>query len=122
MDADAAERLHHLIVARALYEDRRRNVRASGGVDVGSAVDTVIVEDDDADREAIPADRLHFHAAEAEGAVALDREHGFAGLYRCRDRKARADTHDAPGADVQAFARLVDGEDATGEGDGVGAF
>src|SRR5262249_19328866 len=35
---------------------------------------------------------------------------------------ARADTHDAPGADVQAFARLVDVDDATGEVEGVGAF
>src|SRR5262249_20282926 len=101
--ADPAERLHHLIVARALDEDGCRNVRASRGVDVRSAVDAVIVEDDDADREAVPADRLHFHAAETEGAVALDREHWLAGLYRGGDGKARADAHDAPGADVQAF-------------------
>src|SRR5262249_26348350 len=35
---------------------------------------------------------------------------------------AHADAHHAPGADVQAFARLVNVDDAAGEIEGVGAF
>ncbi len=78
MHADAAERLHHLVVARALHEDRRRRIGARR-IDVGAAIDAVIVEDDDADRQVVPADRLDLHAGEAESAVALDREHRVAG-------------------------------------------
>src|SRR5438128_2489022 len=47
---------------------------------------------------------------------------GFAGLDRGRDGKAHADAHDAPGADVQALARLVHVDDAAGEIERVGAF
>src|SRR5216684_5545757 len=46
VDADAAERLHHLVVARSLDEDSRRYIGAAGRIDVGSAIDAVIVEDD----------------------------------------------------------------------------
>src|SRR5580704_14066545 len=78
VDADAAESFHHLVVARTLDEDGGGDVRSSGGIDVGSAVDAVIVEDDNAHRKVIPADRFHFHAGKAEGAVALHGEHGLA--------------------------------------------
>src|ERR1700730_1864499 len=67
IDAGAAERLHHLVVARSLDEDGRRNVGTAGRIDVGSAVDAVIVEDDDADRQIVAADGLDLHAGEAEG-------------------------------------------------------
>src|SRR5262249_49919387 len=42
VDADAAERLHHLVVARALHEYGRRRVGARL-VDVGAAIDAVVV-------------------------------------------------------------------------------
>src|SRR5260221_14319696 len=122
MDADASKCLHHLVVARAFDEDGCRNVRTPRGVDVGSAVDAVVVEDDDADRKAVPADRFHFHSGETKGAVAFNREHGFAGLYCSRDGKAHADAHDAPGADVQAFARLIHVDDAAREIERIGAL
>ena len=77
---------------------------------------------DDADRQLVPADRLHFHAGETEGAVAFDREHGLAGLHRGRDGIAHADAHDAPGADVQALARLIHVDDAAREIERVGTF
>src|SRR3954454_6131704 len=48
VDADAAESLDQLVVARALDENRRRRV-AARRVDVGAAIDAVVVEDDDAD-------------------------------------------------------------------------
>src|SRR3984893_6466614 len=67
VDAGAAERLHHLVAARSLDEDGRRNVGTAGRIDVGSAVDAVIVEDDDADRQIVAADGLDLHAGEAEG-------------------------------------------------------
>src|SRR6516225_1306516 len=41
VDADAAERLDHLVVARTLDEDRRRNV-AAARVDIGPLVDAVV--------------------------------------------------------------------------------
>src|SRR5467141_3445288 len=99
VDANAAECLHHLVVTRVPDEDGRRNVRTPGGIDVGSAIDAVIVEDHDADRQVVAADRLHFHAGEAERRVAFDREHRLAGLYCRRDGIAHADAHHAPGAD-----------------------
>src|ERR1019366_9560926 len=106
-DADAAECFHHLVVARVFDEDHWRKVRTTCRIDVGSAIDAVIVEDDDADRQVVPADRFHFHAGKAKGAVALNGEHGFAGLDRRRDGKAHADAHHTPGADVEALARLI---------------
>ena len=121
IDADAAERLHHLVVARALDEHGRRRVRADV-VDVGAAIDAVVVEDDDADRQVVPADRLDLHAGEAEGGVAFDREHRLAGLDRGGDGIAHADAHDAPGADVEALARLIHVDDAAREIERVGAF
>src|SRR4051812_15767688 len=50
--ADAAERFHHPVVARTLDEYGRRGVRTDG-IDVGAAIDAVIVEDDDADRQLV---------------------------------------------------------------------
>src|SRR6266700_724555 len=87
MSADAAECLRHLVVARAFDEDRCRRVRTAGGIGVGAAIDAIVVEDDDADRQVVPANRLHFHAGETKGAIAFDREHGFAGLDCGRDGK-----------------------------------
>src|SRR5437763_1883723 len=122
MRANAAECFRDLVVARVFDEDGCRRIRTASRIDVGSAVDAVVVEDDDADRQLVPADRFHFHAAETEGAVAFHREHGFAGLYGGCDRKAHADAHDTPGADVQAFARLIHIDDAAREVERVGAF
>src|SRR5580704_13244045 len=80
LHAHATERLDELVVPRALDEDGRRRIRPAARVDVGSAVDAAIVEDDDADRQVVPANRLYLHAAEAEGAVAFDGEYGLAGF------------------------------------------
>src|SRR5450755_1844333 len=44
VNADAAESFHHLVVARALDEYGRRWIRADR-VDVGAAINAVIVED-----------------------------------------------------------------------------
>src|SRR5690242_712486 len=106
VDAGAAERFHHLVVACALDEHGRRRVVA-GLVGVGAAIDAVVVEHDDADGEVVAADRFDLHAGEAEGAVALDRQHRMTGLDRGGDRLAHADTHHSPGADVEPLARLV---------------
>src|SRR5579883_2818549 len=121
IDADAAERLDHLVVAGALDEHGRRRIGARL-VDVGAAINAVIVEDDDAHRQPVPADGLDLHAGEAEGAVAFDRQHRLSGLDRGADRVAHADAHDAPGADVDALARLVDVDDAAGEVERIGAL
>src|SRR5678815_2564879 len=48
VDADAAEGIHQLVVARALDEDRRCDV-AAARVDVGALVDAVVVENNDTD-------------------------------------------------------------------------
>src|SRR5208283_2561714 len=64
VDADAAERLHHLVVARAFDEHGGRGIGACR-IDVGAAIDAVIVEDDDADRQIVAADGLDLHAGEA---------------------------------------------------------
>src|SRR6266404_1653751 len=119
---DAAEGLHHLVVARVLDEHGRRNVRTAGRINVGPAIDAVVVEDHDADRQVVAADGLDFHAGEAKGAIAFDREYGLAGLDRSGDGKAHADAHDPPGADVQALARLVHVDHAAREIERVGAF
>src|SRR5215472_4718828 len=114
IDADAAESLHQLVVARPLDENGRRRVRA-GVVDVGAPIDAVIVEDNDANRQLVSADRLDLHAGETERAVALDRQYRLAGLDSRGDRIAHTDTHDAPGTDVQTLARLVHIDDAACE-------
>src|SRR5579871_3157172 len=122
VDADAAERLHHLVVAGARDEHRRRRIVAAALVDVGAAIDAVIVEDDDTDRQVVTADGFDLHAGKAERAVAFDCEHGEAGFDGGRDRLAHADAHDAPGADVEPLAGLVDVDHATREVERVGAF
>ena len=102
MDANAAERFHQFLVAGIFDEDGCRNVRTAGRVHVGSAVDAIVVEDDNADRQVVPADRFHLHAGETKGAVPLDCEHGFARLDCGGDGKTHADAHDPPGADIRA--------------------
>src|SRR5262249_32190515 len=67
VNAHATEGFHHLVVTRALDEHRRRRVRATCSVHVGSAIDAIVVEDDDADGQAVAADRFHFHAGETKG-------------------------------------------------------
>src|SRR4029078_2632952 len=62
--ADAAEGFHHLVVARALHEHGGRRIGV-GAVDIGAAIDAVIVEYDDADRKVVAADGLDLHAGEA---------------------------------------------------------
>src|SRR4029450_10653824 len=121
VDADAAEGFHHLVVARTLDEHGRRRIRTCA-IDVGAAIDAVIVEDDDADRKLVAADGLDFHARKAEGRVAFDREHRIAGFDGRRNRIAHADAHDAPRADIDALARLVHVDHAAGEVERVGAF
>src|SRR5256885_2097684 len=96
--------------------------QASNCVQVGPAIDAVIVEDHDADRQLVAADRLDLHAGEAERTVAFHRERRFAGLDGGGDAIAHADSHHAPGADVDALARLVHVDDAAGEVERVGAF
>src|SRR6266481_5233516 len=120
VDACAAERFHHPVVARALDEHGRRGIGA-GRIDVGAAVDSVIVEDHDADRQLVAADRLDLHAGKAERRVAFDRENRLAGLYCRRDGIAHADADNTPGADVEPLARLVHVDDAAGEIERVGA-
>ena len=122
VDADTAESLHHLVVTGVLDEHRRGDVGTARRIDVGAAVDAVVVEDDHADRQVVAADRFDFHAGETESAVTLDREHRLAGLDRSGNGKAHADPHDAPGANVEALARLVHVDDAAREVEGVGAF
>src|SRR6201999_2186218 len=100
------KRFDDLVVAGALHEHGRCRIRTTGGIDVGAAVDAVVVEHHDANRQAITADRLDFHAGEPEGAVALHRKHGFAGFDRRRDGETHADAHDTPGANIEALARL----------------
>src|SRR6185369_6210031 len=119
--ADAAEGLHHHLVAGVLDELGGRHV-AAGGVLVGALVDAVVVEDHDADRQVVAADRLDFHAAETEGAVALDGNYRLAARHRRGDGIAHADAHDAPGAHAQALARLVHVHDAAREIERVGTF
>src|SRR4051794_24092021 len=64
--AHASERLDHLVVARAFDENGDRRI-GSRGIDVGSAIDAVVVEDDHANRQVVAADGLDLHAGEAEG-------------------------------------------------------
>src|SRR5205814_555051 len=80
IDADAAERLDHFVVARAFDEHRGRRIGAAAAVDVGAAINAVIVEDHHADRQLVAADGFDLHAGETEGAVAFDRKHWLAGL------------------------------------------
>src|SRR6185437_2919466 len=121
IDAGTAERLHHLVVARALDEHGGRRIVARL-VGVGAAIDAVVVEHDDADREVVAADRLDLHAGEAERAVAFDGQHRMAGLDRGGDRLAHADAHHAPGADVEPLARLVHVDHAARQVERVGAL
>src|SRR4030095_11998594 len=119
---NSAERFDDLVVARVFDEGGRRRVGTAAGIDVGAAVDAVVVEDNDADRKAVAANGFHLHAGEAKGAVAFDCQHGVAGLDRRGDGKPHADAHDDPGADIEAFARLVHVDDAAREIERVGAF
>src|SRR5579875_3827267 len=103
MDTSTAEGLHHLVVARVLDEHHRCKIGPARRIDVGAAINTVIVENDDADRQLVAADRLDLHAGEAECRIALQCENGFAGFDRSTNREAHPDAHDTPGADVETL-------------------
>src|SRR5581483_7797431 len=122
MRAHAAEGFDDLVVARVLDEDGGRRVRPTGRIDVGAAIDSVVVKDHDADRQVVTADRFDLHAGEAEGAVTFDREHRLAGLDGGGDGITHADTHHAPGADIEALTRLIHVDDAAGEIERIGAL
>src|ERR1700694_3742401 len=83
--AHATEGLHQLVIACALDEHGGCHIGAAGRIDVRAAVNAVVVEDDHADRQVVAADGLDFHAGEAEGAVALDRDHLLAADHGGRD-------------------------------------
>src|SRR5207302_1609225 len=116
--APAAERLDDPLVTRIAQEAGRR-IRLPLGV---AAIDTVIVEDDGRHRQVVTADRLDLHAAEAKGAVALDRDDGLARHRGGADRVAHAYPHDAPGTAVEAVARHVHVDDVAAEIERVGAL
>src|SRR5262245_48921277 len=105
--AHAAEGLDYLVIARALHEHRGGNVGAARRVHVRALVDAVVVHHHYAHRQVVAADGLHFHAGEAEGAVAFDRDHLLSGHRSRCHAIPHADAHDAPGADVYAFAGPV---------------
>src|SRR5207248_8695196 len=116
--APAAERLDDPLVTRIAQEAGRRIGPALGI----AAIDAVIVEDDGRHRQVVTADRLDLHAAEAKGAVALDRDDGLARYRGGADRVAHADPHDAPGTAVEAMARHVHIDDVAAEIERVGAL
>src|ERR1700733_13356586 len=58
IDANPAEPLDHFVVAGALYERGGGCVGTPARVDTIAAIDAVIVEHDDADRQVVAADRL----------------------------------------------------------------
>src|ERR1700680_3944211 len=91
----ATEGLHQFFVARALDEHQGGWIGSSGRIHFVAAVDAVVVQDHDADRQVVAADRLDFHAGETEGAVALDRDHLLAADHGRRDRKAPTEAHEA---------------------------
>src|SRR5262249_17109221 len=122
IDPDPAEGLDHLFVTGPLDEHRGPPVRAAAAVDVGNAIDAVIIEDHDADRQVVAADGFDLHGRETEGAVAFYREHRLAGFDRGADGIAHADAHDTPSADVEPLARLIHVDDAAREIERVGAL
>src|SRR5271167_2608342 len=85
IDANPAEPLDHLVVAGAGHKHGWGRIGAAARIDAISAIDAVIVEHDNADRQVVAADRLHLHAGEAKRAVALDGEHRLSGLDRRTD-------------------------------------
>src|SRR2546427_2885256 len=119
--AHAAEGLDQLVIARALHEYRGRRI-AAVGIDVGAAVDAVVVHHHHAHRQVVPAEGLDFHAGEAEGAVALDRDHRLLADYGGGHAVAHAHAHDAPGAHVDALPRLVHVDYAAREVEGLCAL
>src|SRR5487761_2150076 len=114
IDANPAEPLDHPVVAGTLDERGGGGVGAAARIDTIAAIDAVVVEHHDADRQVVAADRLHLHAGEAKRAVALDGEDRLAGLDRSGDGEPHADAHHAPGADIQALARLIHVDHAAG--------
>ena len=75
------------------------------GVDPVAAIDAAVVEDDHDDGQPVAADGLQLHAGEPERAVAFDRHDRRAAFDGGGDRIAHADSHDAPGAAVEAVPR-----------------
>src|SRR5262249_61639277 len=101
MDANSAEPFNDLAVARVFDEGGCRRVGTAAGINVRAAINAVVVEDDDANRQVVPTDRFDFHAAETKGAVAFHCEHRLASFHRSRDSKSHADAQEAPGTDLQ---------------------
>ena len=110
-DTDTAKGLHHKLVFGVFDKDGCRRVLAPTPVFSIAAIDAVVVEDNDADRKVVAADGFHLHAGESKGTVTLDTKHLIAGLDSRRDSRSHADPHDAPGADIEPLAGLVDVDD-----------
>src|SRR5258708_19424361 len=62
MHADSAECFDDFVVAGVFDEGGRPSARTPGGIEVGSPIDALVVEDDDADRKVVSANRLHLHS------------------------------------------------------------
>src|SRR5437764_2848354 len=107
MVAGAIECFDESVIARVLHENRRRGVGASATVDVIGPVDAAVVENYGDDRQMVAADGLDFHSAEAERAVAFDRDHRMATYHGRANGITHADAHHPPSPAVQTFARFV---------------
>src|SRR6516165_11048661 len=116
MIAGTAKRLDDLIVA-SVPEEPRRRIRLVRGV---AAIDAVVVEDHRRYRQFVAADRLDLHAAETKGAVALDRDDGFAGHRGGANRITHADAHNAPRPAVEPVAGQAHIDDVAAEIERVG--
>src|SRR5690606_3771615 len=55
VDSNAAEGLHHFVVAGVFYENSDSRIGTAGRIDLNPAINAVVVEDDDADGEIVPA-------------------------------------------------------------------
>src|ERR1019366_8364446 len=104
MIARAAESLDEFVIARSPHENSWRWIGAPATVEVVAPVDAAVVEDDSDDRERIAANGLDLHAAEPEGAIAFDGDHGLSARHCCADGITHTDTHHTPGAGVETFA------------------
>src|SRR5260370_193045 len=74
-----------------------------------------IVETPYGDREVIATDGLELHAAETEGAIALNGKHRLAADDSCANRITHAYAHYAPRSGVETLAGLAHIDDVTTE-------
>src|SRR4029077_13987493 len=106
MMAGTAESLDEFVITSVLHQNGWSRISTATSIHVVAAINPTIVKNNGDDGQGVAADGLNFHAAETEGAIALDGDDRFTGSHSRSNGVTHADSHHAPGPGIETLARL----------------